>query len=101
MLAKKLTHYRACGLLNSVNVHARHEESERHVFAPRIDAILGLGAISLAPRAAEGQISGRPNNGEISANPTRLVSLDGDWLFRTDAADSGTNQAWYSAEASR
>ncbi len=77
-------------------------KNPKDMFSRReLTQFLGLGAISLAPRAAEGQISGRPNNGEISANPTRLVSLDGDWLFRTDAADSGTNQAWYSAEASR
>jgi beta-galactosidase len=32
--------------------------------------------------------------------PTNVSSLCGEWLFRTDPADSGTHQQWYSAGAS-
>src|SRR5258708_9217909 len=29
---------------------------------------------------------------------TNLASLCGEWLFRTDSADSGTSQHWYDAD---
>jgi beta-galactosidase len=35
---------------------------------------------------------------EAKAVPTNLASLCGDWLFRTDSADSGTSQHWYDAD---
>jgi beta-galactosidase len=34
---------------------------------------------------------------EAKAIPTYLASLCGEWLFRTDATDSGTSQHWYDA----
>ncbi|MDQ2776457.1 MAG: beta galactosidase jelly roll domain-containing protein, partial [Acidobacteriota bacterium] len=55
----------------------------------------------MAPLGADGKISGSQNNGEASAEPTLLVSLDGDWLFRTDPSDSGTKQSWYNADTAR
>src|SRR5712691_5905677 len=35
---------------------------------------------------------------EAKAVPTNLASLCGDWLFRTDSADSGTSQHWSDAD---
>ncbi|HJY91707.1 MAG TPA: glycoside hydrolase family 2 TIM barrel-domain containing protein, partial [Candidatus Acidoferrum sp.] len=35
---------------------------------------------------------------EAKATPTNLASLCGEWLFRTDSADSGTSQHWYDAD---
>ena len=35
---------------------------------------------------------------EAKAVPTNLASLCGEWLFRTDSADSGTSQHWYDAD---
>jgi len=35
---------------------------------------------------------------EAKATPTYLASLCGEWLFRTDSADSGTSQHWYDAD---
>ena len=35
---------------------------------------------------------------EAKAIPTNLASLCGEWLFRTDATDSGTSQHWYDAD---
>ena len=34
---------------------------------------------------------------EAKAFPTNLASLCGEWLFRTDSADSGKSQHWYGA----
>jgi beta-glucuronidase len=35
---------------------------------------------------------------EAKAFPTNLASLCGEWLFRTDSADSGQSQHWYGAD---
>src|ERR1700724_2443454 len=35
---------------------------------------------------------------EVKAFPTNLASLCGEWLFRTDSADSGRSQPWYGAD---
>jgi len=35
---------------------------------------------------------------EAKAFPTNLTSLCGEWLFRTDSADSETSQHWYDAD---
>src|ERR1700737_191642 len=35
---------------------------------------------------------------EAKAFPTNLASLCGEWLFRTDSADSGKSQHWYGAD---
>jgi beta-galactosidase len=35
---------------------------------------------------------------EAKAFPTNLASLCGEWLFRTDSAESGTSQHWYHAD---
>ena len=35
---------------------------------------------------------------EAKATATNLASLCGEWLFRTDSADSGTSQHWYDAD---
>jgi beta-galactosidase len=49
------------------------------------------GAIAATLDTSEGQGTDR----EATAFPTNLASLCGEWLFRTDSADSGTSQHWY------
>jgi len=57
------------------------------------------------PAASAGAIAATLNTSEVQAThgeakalSTNLVSLCGEWLFRTDSADSGTSQHWYDTD---
>jgi beta-galactosidase len=60
---------------------------------------LSLGAIALAPLPADAKVSESQHNAGASAEATQVLSLDGNWLFRTDPDNSGVTQTWYGAES--
>jgi beta-galactosidase len=57
---------------------------------------LGASAGAITATLATSEV--QATDTEAKAFPTNLASLCGEWLFRTDSADSGTSQHWFDAD---